>query len=440
MLVNVCLVKLFHGRAFFVALLSVMLGSVLLTYASLQRCFRLYVSPATAAFCASLIAAQFLLMVGSGMEIVLTVPLLCCLCLYRLARFEWTASGGVSYGLLASLLILSRLDSILFVIVLCVLDLVLASRVPWATRWKTAAGFLVGSIPVVAYLASNLLLFHSLVPVSATAKQLRATHVPSAKPWDVALIYNWPIPEQLDRPVLAGVLLAAALLVFHGRGRLADGHKALVWALLLFPVIQLAALSILSDWPLWVWYLYPFLGAIAGVVLVLGTREEPFLRRWGRFAPALVALAAFLFAAKSAAHAVRATAKVHDQQFEIYYGGRDLANFSHTHPGIYAMGDRSGIFGYLQDQPVVQLEGLVMDKPYLDNIRQERNLVDVLRAYHVRYYVANNPELVNGCLAAREPMQGGPASYSMHGTFCRPPVYGFSYGNYRTYVFDMDGQ
>ena len=90
------------------------------------------------------------------------------------------------------------------------------------------------------------------------------------------------------------------------------------------------------------------------------------------------------------------------------------------------------------DRPVVQLEGLMMDKAFLEQIRGQRNVVDALNAYHVHYYIATNPQAVNGCEAVREPVQAGPTSKVMRGTLCQAPVYAFTFCGTRTLVFDME--
>ncbi len=437
MLVIVCLVKLFPGKAFFYAVVTVMTGSVMATYAFAARCFRHYLSANASAASAALIAGESLLFMGGGMEIVLTVPLIAALCLYRVTRFQWTVGSGVIFGLLASAVILSRLDSILFITTLCLLELALA-EVPLATRARTVGGFLVGTVPLIAYLASNIAIYHTLVPISATAKQLRISHAPSYEAWRIAFSYPWPIPRQLDRPVVAGIVVACAFLLLRGRGRLAPAHRAIVLALMLFPFLQLSALSLLSDWPIWNWYHYPFLAAALAVVLVLGTRTEAFVPQVGRYAVPLVGLAALLLTAKSTAHAVRSSLHHDDELSAMLDAGQALSGFAATHPGIYAMGDRAGIVGYLVDRPVVQLEGLMMDKAFLEQIREQRNVVDTLKAYHVHYYIATDPKPVNGCAAVREPVQAGSTSKVMRGTLCQAPVYAFAFHGTRTLVFDME--
>jgi len=51
----------------------------------------------------------------------------------------------------------------------------------------------------------------------------------------------------------------------------------------------------------------------------------------------------------------------------------------------------------------VQLEGLTMDRHFLDNIRERRELIQVLQGYEVNYYVSTNPRRVDGCYVCSEP-------------------------------------
>ena len=78
-----------------------------------------------------------------------------------------------------------------------------------------------------------------------------------------------------------------------------------------------------------------------------------------------------------------------------------------------------------------------MDKAYLENIREQRSLNDVLRNYGVTYYIATDPQPIGGCYTVREPIQAGPDSRSMHGTFCSEPVaHMVSFGEV-TDIFDL---
>jgi hypothetical protein len=123
--------------------------------------------------------------------------------------------------------------------------------------------------------------------------------------------------------------------------------------------------------------------------------------------------------------------------FSNYLGGADIAGFANSHPGIYGMGDRAGIPAYLYSGPMVQLEGLVMDKALLNDIRIERPLPEVLRDYNVRYYVGVNLGQHGNCWHAIEPIEAGADAPHMQGDFCMPPVAEFRQRGYDAMIFDL---
>lgn len=87
----------------------------------------------------------------------------------------------------------------------------------------------------------------------------------------------------------------------------------------------------------------------------------------------------------------------------INQAGLELREFEREHPGVYAMGDRAGVVGYLLKAPGVQLEGLVMSPVYLARLKTASSIEELLDAYGVDYYVATNPvRLQNGNLGSGE--------------------------------------
>jgi hypothetical protein len=126
--------------------------------------------------------------------------------------------------------------------------------------------------------------------------------------------------------------------------------------------------------------------------------------------------------------------------YYVYLVSADIARFSQAHPGVYAMGDAAGMPGYLSAQPLVQLEGLVMDRHFLEQIRGERNLREVLKDYGVRYYVTIAASPQNGCYVSDEPAHAGPDSPRMHGTFCTAPVATFRHDAAVAEVFKLDAR
>jgi len=370
-----------------------------------------------------------------GMEVTLTIPLILLLCWYRLRRgFTWTISSAVLYGLLAAMVVLSRLDAVLFVALLFLLEC-FCNRPISARGWLLRLAALVGgSIPIGLYVLSNRYFFNTLTPISGQAKQLRLHHALSLDPAE-SLFHYYSSTVILFSGLLA-IALAILAVLLHGRRLASKDHLAVVLSLFLFPFLQLLAVSYMSDWPLWSWYSYPFVALTAGALLVgFGCRPASYtygspLARRGVFVAAIFAMVAFAFA-------VGFRTSWQAKTIGYYNYANDLVEFSETHRGVYAMGDAAGTAAYLLHDPFIQLEGLVMDKPYLDNIRQQRDLKQVLASYNVRYYVTPASKLVDGCYQTVEPAQSGPGSPKMRGTFCMTPVARFDHGGHPLAIFDL---
>ncbi len=126
-------------------------------------------------------------------------------------------------------------------------------------------------------------------------------------------------------------------------------------------------------------------------------------------------------------------------QLDFYQAAVDVERFSRTHPGIYAMGDRAGMVGWLLPYPLVQTEGLVMDKVFLDHIRRQDALVPVLHSYGVRYYVADEwagENLIEGsCFHASEPSYRMTESPKMSSLFCSPPLLQITHNDVTSRIF-----
>ena len=438
MVVCIAMTAIFHGKALFVAFALLASGLVLWFYHSTYQCLR----PFTTVFAAQCIAAALALDladISAGMEITLSVPLLAFLCRYRLRDFKWSPRQAFLYGLLAAATILARLDCALFVVLLGILDMSLSSDVSWSVRRRAVAPFVAGMLPVVAYLLFNLHVFGTAMPISSHAKQLRFHH--SFTPLPVHSLLHFPLPERnaLIGPVLLGLCISVVLLLVFGSRRLPRGARGVVWALLLFMPAQLAVLSFNSDWPIWPWYMHSLLACGLGAAIVILTRDEKFfLRRYhlsGTFAALLCGYVAFFIYH----YDLRGRTELGFGRYSIFLAAQDLEQFAASHPGVYAMGDRAGTVGYYLPDPLVQTEGLMMDKAFLENIQTQRNLLDVLRQYHVRYFVATNPTPQGPCLLVKEPTQGGRDIPRMEGVFCSTPVHTYKNtdSKYRNVVFDM---
>lgn len=362
-----------------------------------------------------------------GMEIILTIPLVLLTVLLARRPELWSSANPTRdfalLGLAASAMILSRLDTLILAVLLFA---GLLSQRTLRSRLVTPAalsGLALGLLPVALYFLSNIVFFRTLLPVSGMAKQLKTTYTLSLIPW--ASAFHRPASQLIN---LLPILLALALLVPRWR-RLSEPERALYPAVLAFPFLYIALLSIRSDWQLWGWYLYPFRTALAISFALLVTL--PAIR--SLLTHRIVSTLLLLFALADLLTAVWRTAG----RETIYNAALDIQTFAHTHPGTYAMGDRSGMPAWLIPNPVVQTEGLVMDRAFLDHIRTSQPLLDTLAQYHARFYIGSSDHPLSGCFQALEPAQAGPASPHMHAELCQPPLATFHHGDWYTVIFDL---
>jgi len=429
------------GKFIFYMVEATTLAAFMGTYLAARALYRIYSQDLLAIeLGASVVAIQMLVLSSGGMEIVLTIPLILALCWYRMrAGFRWLPSTALIYGLLAAVVVFSRLDAVLFVFLIIFLDC-LIDRPSSSGGWLLRLGaFASGAVPIGLYGILNYFLFHTWTPISGQAKQLRLHHIPSLVPFD-KLVNHVGRGILIIPTAILLVTLSILALLFRGRLHLAKSHLAVVLCLLLFPLLQQIAVTSLSDWQLWPWYAYSFIVATVGALLVGFSRMValqqfglPLMRR-------LVAVAAILAVLAYAVIDMRRTSLEKSTGTIWYSYGKDIEEFSKTHEGVYAMGDCAGTTGYLINQPLVQLEGLVMDPSYLENIRRQRDLKQVLANYNVRYYVTPTPRIVGGCFQAVEPLLAGPDSPKMRGTFCMLPVASYNTDGFPLSVFDLQSQ
>ncbi len=418
---------------FAVALETVQLVLVLAIAFFVYRVVRVFCGTLVSVGIQLLVTSWALVLVRTGMEVGLALAFALALLWFRLRKeFAWTLRSCFLYGLLASAMVLSRLDTMLLVAMLFVLDVV-----PNAGRGKARlAGcllFCIGMWPVAVYWGINQAVFHTLMPISGTAKQLRAHHLPSLVALRAFVGYIAAKNSPLLGPAIALTLLALAWIVF-GKMRRHPAGGVLV-AVLLFPVLHLLVISSLSDWPLWQWYLYPWLLASVAASAVMFAKQEEgsSLTTWADSRIFVLLCGAFLVA-----DAMSVALLSNPRNNLPYVAALEIRGFAQEHPGIYAMGDRAGTVGYLSGRPVVQLEGLMMDRDFLENIRQRRDLLEVLRSYEVRYYISTRAvQDAEGCWKVKEPWQAGEDSPAMSGRICRQPVAVFSHGRFVNDIFDL---
>ena len=391
------------------------------------RCFSPRVLVCAAAAC--FLAVASLDLFRDGMEVTLVIPLALGLTLLLMQGYEWTARRCFVASLTAAAMVLARLDSALLVMALAVL-FAFSRRARGGVTWRKTIAVIAGMVPVAIYLAINVLHFHSLLPVSGEAKELRLVHGFNSEAFSSALQLSLHEHRHTVPAVLAIVGLLLLPLVMRERS---VARRAALVAMLFLPWQQLVSLSFLSDWFLWSWYLYTLIiAACAALCLVLATAEVSYSR-------ALVAtvLASTSLVALAEGRQMLITRASED--LPNVANGLRLAEFAKTHPGIYAMGDLAGAAGFFVPYPMVQTEGLVMDPAFLEKIRGQEDLIGVLRAYGVRYYVSSvDSKRDEPCFEAVEPIRAGPTSAHMRAEFCGQPLLEYDVSWWRTRVYDLD--
>lgn len=429
MLLIVLLYKLFPGVAFFVAVEIVSFIASLAFFFGILRCLRAFAIPERLApLTALLLSLHALLLFRFGMEVTLALPL----GIWTIAtivdpNFRWTPRQTVHYGLLACATVLARLDSIFLIAALLLAQLLASTRSHNAPRSSTQQPGARSSaiplrsltllalccLPLLAYLLSNLLCFHTLLPISGMAKQLKPLLPPS-----LSTVHSLILP--FDRTKAAFVypaLLAitAGLRTFRRSAkRLPTLHRNLLIALFAVPLLHLSSLSLLSDWTVWPWYFYSLTYAVlASTVLLLVPFRDlaPATPRWRSATAALLLLIGGYAIFLSAYSLFKKPSKT--SQLAVF-----VASFSRQHPGLYAMGDDAGSTAFRSGQPFLQLEGLMMDRPYIDVLRQRTPLAEVLRRYHADFYVALQIERTGPCFLTHEPAQAGSHSPRLPGRIC----------------------
>lgn len=414
-----------HGLMIFLAL-SIWFATMASYALALRLLQRSGATPVLCAPLAAFVAVFCMHLFAECMEVNLTVPLMLALLAMLQAEGWWSAPRRKGFlrsfavGLVAAAMVLSRLDTAIF---LALLACGLATQPELRRRARSAqiAGVALGLTPVPVYLIVNKIFFHLWMPISGMAKELKLDHGFTAQIWKHLDLTGSQIVN------IAGIVMTIALLPWLWR-KLSPFERAIAPAVLLFPFLYFVLLSWLSDWKVWGWYFYGLRPALCIAILVLlHSRRIQSTLTW---TPALVLLTlATLF---------RIARLQWDQQAPTMADAAvDLQHFSASHPGVYAMGDRSGTVAYLLPFPVVQTEGLMMDSAFLEDIRQQVPVRQALAPFGVRYYVATSFAPYTGCYRAEEPQQAGPHSKKMRDTLCDAPVSTWTHGGVETLVFDL---
>ncbi len=286
-------------------------------------------------------------------------------------------------GILLGLALLARLDLIFFVCAVCGLFFVAASGLDLTTRLRRTIQLGLPSLAMlIAYMASNAWAFGTPSPVSGQAKTLGGPF------WNPQVFGDYFLRKPVSMPLLrelpawswwlllvipALIVLRPRLGVFTGaRRKGARDLELLLWALILGNLSQLGYYAVRTSWPLWRWYFYflPLLFAVAVPVITMAGVELARLKRTRQLLPLIVALGAGIMIArgKTSAMPPPLTWDYKTQALAV----TDFLERTLPADAVVAMGDRAGCHGYLLDRPLVQTEGLVGSKAFLDALAAGR--------------------------------------------------------------------
>lgn len=412
------------GGSVFFALIDLSLMVLMVGFFFLYQRFLVRVSgQQLAAAIGAAISAIFLAAIAaSGVELALTIFALALLLdvLTRKPLAEQGFRDVAIVGLLGSFLMLSRLDA-------AILAPGLAIAVGRRWDWKRWAVLAAGGVPIALYLAFNLLSYSHVSTTSMTAKSLAVYWPPNLH----GLVFEPPV-QWAGIPVVLAVIGVVALVWRSDGGDV----RRIALALATAPLLQFAFQSIFSGWMLFPWYFYL-------TVMTFGLGASLLASRWlrskvSRWAVIPLALAGVLVIVAGVAGGV--TPERHQQEISVV--AHQLQKFSAQHPGVYAMGDAAGAAGFLVDQPIVHLEGLMMSHDFIERIRERQSLEQVFRDYHVNYFISvSSEDAGRGCRHFIEPapLQSSTRAPHMEMTTCAAPVEVIQSGSfYQVRIYRID--
>ena len=412
------------------------LVSAMTIFVLTRRLFKRVSQPLLANALAVFLTALSVTQICDQMEVTLALPLAFAFLLTALvSASQITGRRSLLLGLLSALTFLARLDAGL--LVLCYLVAALCTREYRRAFTPGNIGkFFAACLPLpLVYFWINHHYFHTFLPISGMAKQLRHG-------WKPCILLPGSFNGMSE--VLAFGTVATAVLAWTLRRYLLTREKIFLVAVLATPFLFYGLEMLISDWPVWNWYFYVLRFSAAGMAMLVAVflSRDVLPARYPRLKS--VAESAGFAVALGVAMLVKlymANYKVDHWMVEVQHASGILDQFAQSHPGLYAMGDRAGMFAITTPNRVLQTEGLVMDRRYLEHIRRQEDLRSVLSSYGVNYYVAfvfdRNYETQLGpqCFHALEPSIAGPSALRMRTDFCEAPLLEFpgSDGKYLIY-------
>lgn len=386
---------------------------------------------------ASFVVYLSLIVSWGGMEVHLTILLALVLIRYlvRYGNDLDNPKRSMMLGLVSSLLLLSRLDS--FILVLCMLIFVMPRGCgSLSDYFKRMLYFGTGGLLLPAYFASNIVIFKTFMPISGMAKQLKSVLSFGTGYIDTMLLYlkvNIYGSSFVLITLICTVLAGVATILRHKQMKDLPPLRLLLICLA-FPFLFAIVQSLVSDFPIWPWYLYPWIISFVASLIVLHhlVKGARVLRTLG-YSAVLAACLLMFYGYIAARHISESSPENNGMYVEAVKIREFLKD---DEKSIVGIGDRAGLASYMMRNPVIQLEGLVMDREYLGHIERQDDLITVLKKYGVRYYIIHRiNQDADKCYHVVEPVQGGSVSKKMTGVLCSAPVREFTSHKSKTCIF-----
>jgi hypothetical protein len=412
------------GPAYFIGLTIVSVAAMIVTYEISVKFARMLGLPrGVAEVISAMHSVGTARLMSTGMEPAIGVPLLLWLFVTAGSPERLTMKRAAKLGMIASLAILARLDVAIAVGSLIAGFLVFV-RLRLSAAIRLLAAFGCGGLLLPLYLAVNVWMFNTLLPVSAMAKQLYSGlgfNLEYARAAAFGTVYGPTVGVLLPLGAIAFILLVRQSQSVCPPIRFV-GAIALSFAFVLW------GLNALSGWIFFGWYSYPIVTASVAAAAFIW--EE-----WGWIVAGKQRIALSLAIVTLGLPVVVATRyysqhgpgwSVSDNS--LLAASYDIADRMRGRSGIYAMGAIAGVVGYVMDHPLVQLEGIMADRRMVDHIRDESPLEDVLRENNVDYLIVSfagtRVKEEAGCYEITQPdvEWAGRRTAKMRGEICSPPT------------------
>lgn len=326
---------------------------------------------------------------SNGMEIALlfaTVPALLGVVLH--AERMRPVHAGVFLFLAAGAVIGSRLEAAVFA-----LPLVVIAPIALYLRAVVLLGL---ALTAVGYLAFNSVLFDSPLPVSGLMKGLGADGWNDLFVAQVRLALTDPLAAflfgdvgVLTWPFLLGGAALFVLSLVHLRYDAQARRHRLIFILFVAAFLVLSARILFqSSWRIWSWYDFPAIFLALGTIAMfsdLARHSRPIALAGLATAITVGGLNLYIWTAP----------KIDGGYFEV---NRAFATRVKTVTGErpIAMGDRAGLFAWVHEGGLYQLEGLVNSAAYVRELKSTDDLRPIICAAGVRHVVAWDRALPEG--------------------------------------------